>query len=131
MIRIAIIGGGTSGLPAAFELEERRRAGAEVEYVLYEATPRFGGVLRTEHIDGCVVEAGPDSFVSEKPWAADLCRVLGIGDQLIGSNDSDRNARRPHVPGADENSANRAVAALFVEDQIAHGGGTVPSAACG
>ena len=90
MIRIAIIGGGTSGLPAAFELEERRRAGAQVDYVLYEASSRFGGVLRTEHIDGCVVEAGPDSFVSEKPWAADLCRALGIGDQLIGSNDSDR-----------------------------------------
>ena len=90
MTRIAIIGGGTSGLSAAFELEEQRRAGAEVEYVLYESTARFGGVLRTEHVDGCVVEAGPDSFVSEKPWAADLCRALGIGDQLIGSNDADR-----------------------------------------
>jgi protoporphyrinogen/coproporphyrinogen III oxidase len=90
MIRIAIIGGGISGLSAAFELEERRRAGAEVEYILYEASPRFGGVLRTEHINGCVVEAGPDSFVSEKPWASDLCRALGIGDQLIGSNDAGR-----------------------------------------
>ena len=37
-----------------------------------------------------MVEAGPDSFVSEKPWAADLCRALGLGDQLIGSNDADR-----------------------------------------
>jgi oxygen-dependent protoporphyrinogen oxidase len=90
MTRVAIVGGGTSGLAAAFELEERRRAGAQVEYVLYEASPRFGGVLRTEIIDGCVVEAGPDSFVSEKPAAADLCRELGIGDQLIGSNDADR-----------------------------------------
>ncbi len=90
MIRIAIIGGGISGLSAAFELEQRRCAGADVEYVLYEASPRLGGVLRTEHIDGCVVEAGPDSFVSEKPWAADFCRALGIGDQLIGSNDADR-----------------------------------------
>jgi oxygen-dependent protoporphyrinogen oxidase len=90
MKRIAIVGGGISGLAAAFELEERRRAGAEVEYVLYEASPRLGGVLRTEHIDGCLVEAGPDSFVTEKPWATDLCRALGIGDQLIGSNDADR-----------------------------------------
>jgi protoporphyrinogen/coproporphyrinogen III oxidase len=90
MIRVAIVGGGISGLAAAFELEQRRRAGADVEYVLYESSPRLGGVLRTDHIDGCVVEAGPDSFVTEKPWAADLCRALGLGDQLIGSNDSER-----------------------------------------
>ena len=90
MKRIAIIGGGISGLAAAFQIEEQRRAGAEIEYVLYEASPRLGGVLRTEYIDGCVVEAGPDSFVTEKPWAADLCRAVGIGDQLIGSNDADR-----------------------------------------
>src|SRR5271166_4115668 len=90
MKRIAIVGGGISGLSAAFELEQRRRSGAEVEYILYESSSRLGGVLRTEHIDGCLVEAGPDSFVTEKPWAADLCRTLGIGDQLIGSNDADR-----------------------------------------
>jgi oxygen-dependent protoporphyrinogen oxidase len=90
MKRIAIIGGGISGLSAAFALEEYRRAGNEVEYVLYESSSRLGGVLRTEMIDGCLVEAGPDSFVTEKPWAADLCRTLGLGDQLIGSNDADR-----------------------------------------
>jgi oxygen-dependent protoporphyrinogen oxidase len=90
MTRIAIIGGGISGLAAAFELEEQRRTGADVDYVLYEASPRLGGVLRTEHIDGCLVEAGPDSFITEKPWASDLCRALGLGDQLIGSNDADR-----------------------------------------
>lgn len=90
MIRVAIVGGGISGLAAAYALEEERRAGAELEYVLYESSSRLGGVLRTEHINGCVVEAGPDSFITEKPWAADLCRSLGIGDQLIGSNDGDR-----------------------------------------
>src|SRR5579864_8039747 len=90
MPRIAIIGGGISGLSAAFEIEQRRRSGVEVEYVLYESSARLGGVLRTERIDGCSVEAGPDSFATEKPWAADLCRALGIGDQLIGSNDADR-----------------------------------------
>jgi len=88
--RIAIIGGGISGLAAAFALEEHRRNGADVDYVLYESTPRLGGVLRTDHIDGCVVEAGPDSFITEKPWAADLCRALGLGEELIGSNDADR-----------------------------------------
>jgi oxygen-dependent protoporphyrinogen oxidase len=89
MIRIAIVGGGISGLTAAFTLEEHRRAGA-VEYVVYESSPRLGGVLRTERIHGCIVEAGPDSFLTEKPWAADLCRTLGLGDQFIGSNDADR-----------------------------------------
>jgi protoporphyrinogen/coproporphyrinogen III oxidase len=90
MTRIAIIGGGISGLAAAFALEEHRRAGGDVDYVLFESSVRLGGVLRTEYIDGCVVEAGPDSFITEKPWAADLCRALGLGDQLIGSNDADR-----------------------------------------
>jgi len=90
MTRIAIVGGGISGLAAAFALEELRRSGADFEYTLFESSPRLGGVLRTEYIDGCVVEAGPDSFVTEKPWAADLARSLGLGDQLIGSNDVDR-----------------------------------------
>ena len=40
------------------------------DYVLYESSPRLGGVLRTEYIDGCIVEAGPDSFITEKPWAS-------------------------------------------------------------
>jgi protoporphyrinogen/coproporphyrinogen III oxidase len=91
MTRIAIIGGGISGLAAAFTLEElRRNTGALVEYVLYESSPRLGGVLRTEHIEGCVVEGGPDSFLTEKPWATDLCLAVGLSDQLIGSNDADR-----------------------------------------
>jgi len=90
MTRIAIIGGGISGLAAAFALEQDRRAGVDLDYVLYESSTRLGGVLRTEYIDGCVVEAGPDSFITEKPWAADLSRALGLGDQLIGSNDADR-----------------------------------------
>src|SRR5580698_9995810 len=89
MIRIAIIGGGISGLTAAFTLEPHRRAGA-VDYTLYESSPRLGGVLRTERIQDCIIEAGPDSFLTEKTAAADLCRTLGLGDQLIGSNDADR-----------------------------------------
>jgi oxygen-dependent protoporphyrinogen oxidase len=90
MKRIAIIGGGISGLSAAYTLEEKRQSGTPVEYVLFESSPRLGGVLVTDHVDGCIIEAGPDSFLTEKPWAADLCRKVGLGDQLIGSNDSDR-----------------------------------------
>lgn len=47
-------------------------------------------MLLTDNVDGCQIEAGPDSFLTEKPWAHDLCRELGLGDQLIGSNDEDR-----------------------------------------
>jgi oxygen-dependent protoporphyrinogen oxidase len=90
MKRIAIVGGGISGLAAAFALEERRRAGEALKFAVYESSPRFGGVLFTEQVEGCLIEAGPDSFLTEKPWAADLCRRLGIEDQLIGSNDADR-----------------------------------------
>src|SRR5271170_7757488 len=90
MKRIAIIGGGISGLSAAYTLEEKRQSGAPVQYVLFESSPRMGGVLITERVDGCIIEAGPDSFLTEKPWAADLCRKIGLGDQLIGSNDAQR-----------------------------------------
>jgi oxygen-dependent protoporphyrinogen oxidase len=90
MKRIAIVGGGISGLSAAYTLEEKRQSGTPVQYVLFESSPRLGGVLVTDRVDGCLVEAGPDSFLTEKPWAADLCRKIDLGDQLIGSNDSER-----------------------------------------
>jgi oxygen-dependent protoporphyrinogen oxidase len=91
MRRIAIIGGGISGLSAAYALQEYSRdSSMPLEYTLFESSPRLGGVLRTEQIDGCIVEAGPDSFITEKPWATDLCRSLGLDDQLIGSNDAHR-----------------------------------------
>ncbi|HLB92342.1 MAG TPA: protoporphyrinogen oxidase [Terriglobales bacterium] len=90
MKRIAIIGGGISGLSAAYTLEEKRQSGTPVQYALFESSPRLGGVLLTDRVDGCLIEAGPDSFLTEKPWAADLCRKVGLGDQLVGSNDADR-----------------------------------------
>ncbi len=87
MMRIAVLGGGVSGLSAAYALEKRRRESGDFSYKLFEAAPRLGGVLHTERVEGCVVEGGPDSFLSEKPWAAALCREIGLGDQLISSND--------------------------------------------
>ncbi len=90
MKRVAIIGGGISGLTAAYYLERARREGKAVEYTLFEAAPRLGGVMWTERVDGCLIEAGPDSFISEKPWAFTLCKDLGIESQLVGSNDEAR-----------------------------------------
>jgi oxygen-dependent protoporphyrinogen oxidase len=90
IMRTAIIGGGISGLAAAFELEKARAAGAPVEYTLFEARGRLGGSLASEIVHGVVLERGPDSFLTEKPAAAELCRELGLGDQLTPSNDAER-----------------------------------------
>ena len=90
MKRIAIVGGGISGLSAAFYLERLRRGGASLEYKLFEASPRLGGVIKTERVDDFVIEAGPDSFLTSKLWAAQLARDAGIGDQLLPSNDRKR-----------------------------------------
>src|SRR5579863_4657876 len=89
-MRTAIIGGGIAGLAAAYELEKARAAGADVTYMLFESHSRLGGVLSSQVVDGAVIERGPDSFLTEKPAAAELCRELGIGADLIGSNDADR-----------------------------------------
>jgi len=90
MMRIAIIGGGIAGLAAAYELEKAHNAGTAVSYTLFEARERLGGSLSSEIVDGAVIERGPDSFLTEKPAAADLCRELGLGDDLLPSNDANR-----------------------------------------
>jgi protoporphyrinogen/coproporphyrinogen III oxidase len=89
-MRVAIIGGGIAGLAAAYELEKARGAGAAVEYTLFESRERLGGSLASETVNGIVLERGPDSFLSEKPAGAELCRELGLGDQLTPSNDANR-----------------------------------------
>jgi protoporphyrinogen/coproporphyrinogen III oxidase len=79
---VAIVGGGISGLSTAYYL-----ARAGIPSTLIEARPRLGGVIQSERVDGCVIEAGPDSFLSMKPAAMDLIRELGLADEVIGSND--------------------------------------------
>ncbi len=90
MSRIAIVGGGISGLAAAYHLEKKRQSGIPLEYTLYEGSSRLGGVIQTETADGYTIEAGPDSFLSSKTGARELCEELGIGDQLIASRDHER-----------------------------------------
>ena len=77
-----IIGGGISGLAAAYHL-----AKAGIECTLIERQHRLGGVIETERLAGCVIETGPDSFLSQKPWAMELIRELGLAEEVIGSND--------------------------------------------
>ena len=82
---VVIIGGGISGLSTAYYLAKRG-----VRSTIIESRPRLGGVIQTEHVDGCTIEAGPDSFISAKPAALELIRELGLADQVIGSNDFSR-----------------------------------------
>lgn len=86
MKRVAVIGGGLSGLSAAYQLT--RNAGAEFE--LFEASPRLGGIVETMRKDGFVIECGPDAWVSEKPWARELAIELGLEVEIIPSNDEQR-----------------------------------------
>ncbi len=88
--RIAVVGGGISGLTAAYTFAQARERGAPVSEILIDGSDRLGGVVRTDHLEGFVLEGGPDSFISEKPEAAALCRELGLGDSLMGSNDAER-----------------------------------------
>src|SRR5579859_284302 len=88
--RIAVVGGGVAGLTAAYRLGQARREGALIDEILVEAGDRVGGVIRTDRVDDCLVEAGPDSFLRERPEAAALARELGLGEQLMGSNDAER-----------------------------------------
>jgi oxygen-dependent protoporphyrinogen oxidase len=94
MKRIAILGGGISGLTAAYELELARRAGADLDWRLYEATDRLGGIVETTRLSTpegeYILEGGPDGWVSEKPWARDLAIELGLEADLIPSNDATR-----------------------------------------
>ena len=88
--RIAVVGGGVSGLAAMHALARARREGAPIEELLIEGGDRVGGVIHTESVEGFLIEGGPDSFLAEKPEAAALCRELGLGDSLMGSNDHER-----------------------------------------
>src|SRR5579872_3383166 len=89
-LRVAVVGGGITGLTAAYALAQARRSGAPVDEVLFEARDRLGGVVHSERVEDFVVEAGPDSFLTEKPEARLLCEELGLGGELTGSNDAIR-----------------------------------------
>ena len=84
--RIVIVGGGIAGLAAAHRLLELRNAQAlDLEILLLEASHRLGGCIATEQVGDFLIEAGPDSFISEKPWALRLCERLGLAPRLVST----------------------------------------------
>lgn len=91
MKRVVIIGGGITGLAAAFRLLERAAASNKaVELTLLEASDRLGGIVQTREREGFLLENGPDSFISEKPAALELAKRIGLEAHLIETNDTFR-----------------------------------------
>ncbi len=86
--RVAVVGGGIAGLAAAHRLVElSRERPRSPQLTLLEGRDRLGGTIATERADGFLIEAGPDSFISEKPWALALCQRLGLSDRLVSTDD--------------------------------------------
>jgi oxygen-dependent protoporphyrinogen oxidase len=89
---IAIIGGGISGLAAAYYLEkEASQCNLPLHITLVEKEAQLGGKIATQHQAGFVFEGGPESFVTRKPEAWDLCHELGLQDRLVGTTSSGKN----------------------------------------
>jgi oxygen-dependent protoporphyrinogen oxidase len=87
-LKLVVVGGGITGLAAAHRaVELARERSTELDLTLVEARDRLGGTIATERAGGFLVEAGPDSFLSEKPWALALCRRLGVENRLMPTDD--------------------------------------------
>jgi len=82
-MRVGIVGGGITGLAAAYYLGK-----LNIEATVFDPSP--GGTIGTVHQDGCILETGPESWLAAKPWAEQLIRELGMGHQLAESNDAQR-----------------------------------------
>ncbi|WP_455241834.1 protoporphyrinogen oxidase [Petrachloros mirabilis] len=90
---VAIVGGGISGLATAFALQEQAAAaGLSISCTLVDASNNWGGKIVTHRIGDLVTEAGPDSFLSQKPAGLQLIEKLGLTDQLINTNETGKKA---------------------------------------
>jgi oxygen-dependent protoporphyrinogen oxidase len=88
---VIIVGGGISGLSAAYRLEQlARETQLELRILLYEQSDRVGGVISSERCGDFLIEGGPDSLLTQKPAAIDLCRRLSLSDDFVPSNDNRR-----------------------------------------
>jgi oxygen-dependent protoporphyrinogen oxidase len=90
-LRVIVAGAGVGGLACAHRLVTlSRERGIPLDLTVLEAAPRAGGVIVTDRVDGCVIEGGPDCFVSDKPWGLDLCRSTGLADEIVGTSPTHR-----------------------------------------
>jgi protoporphyrinogen/coproporphyrinogen III oxidase len=85
--RIAIVGGGVTGLSAAVRA---RQLDPTAELLVLEGRDRAGGVLSTVQRDGFLVERGADNFITNVPWGVELCQGLGLADELLTTNSENR-----------------------------------------
>lgn len=92
--RIAVIGGGISGLTAAYRL--RRTLGPDAVLEVFESRERLGGILRTVDVGGQSVDVGAEAFIVRRPEALDLVTELGLADRVVAPT-----ARRPAIWAGD------------------------------
>ncbi len=87
------MGGGIAGLATAFALQEMAgESGLSLTCTLIDADPHWGGKIVTHRVGELLIEAGPDSFLTQKPWALELCAKLGVSDRLMNTNESEKKA---------------------------------------
>ena len=91
-MKLTIIGGGIAGLSAAYyATKQAKEQNIPLELTLLEADSHWGGKIKTERVDGFVIEGGPDTFLATKPWGMALCKELGLGERLHGTNPDQKN----------------------------------------
>ncbi len=91
--RIIIIGGGITGLSAAYRLSELSgERNRPLDVTLIERRDRLGGVIHTVKRDGFLIDSGPDNFITAKPWALTLARRLGLESELLTTSEAHRRA---------------------------------------
>ncbi len=89
---VVVVGGGITGLTAAYHLAEAVGKDARLQVDLIESDDRLGGKIVTHRVDGFLVEGGPDTWLARKPEAAALCKELGLEEQIIPTNPETRGA---------------------------------------
>lgn len=99
-LRVAVVGGGITGLSAAYYvLRLAAEQGRPCRLTLFEQDGRLGGKVRSEAAGGFLMEAGPDGFLLRKPWMAELCRELGLGEQMVPIGGAGAGAAGQAAPG--------------------------------
>jgi oxygen-dependent protoporphyrinogen oxidase len=89
--RVAVVGGGIAGLAAAYELAlQARERNLPLSIDIFESSDRLGGAILTERVDDYVLDAGPDAVLTLKPWGLELCREIGLEDEIIPTQDEHR-----------------------------------------